>query len=304
MRRALCALVLATVGCTGACAAEDPSAEVLRRLTRDEPRVAALFREQPWLAEVYRDPMWQDVVLKAPRIPGTRWQVHDLRRPPPPRVAADTAYCRDPVAPPAGAVPVFGGQDLGGFVASAPDEWRIEAGELVPANRRANRLASVERFGAMQLHVEFLLPADTTTHWQYRGNSGVFLMERYEIQILDSWDNPTYPDGQAAALYGQRPPLVNASRPPGQWQCYDIAFTPPRFQGRRVVEPARVTLLHNGVVVQSNAAFLGPTKFGEIGAYEPHAAELPFTLQDHGDGSPPVRFRNVWALRLPEAAPP
>lgn len=295
--------VLASQALLTALAADRTTAEVIGRLTRDDARVAELFRTLPWLTDIYREPMWQEVVLEAPLIPGTRWQVHDLRRPPPRRIAANPEYCRDPVAAPEGARRIFDGSDFSGFVMTHPEEWRIENAQLVPANRVPNRLPSRERFLDVHLHVEFLLPADSTAHWQYRGNSGVFLMERYEIQILDSWDNPTYPDGQGAALYGQRPPLVNASRPPGLWQCYDIFFAPPRFDARRLLEPARVTLLHNGVVVHNNAAFLGPTKFARIGEYEPHADALPFTLQDHGDGSAPVRFRNVWALPLPAVEP-
>lgn len=284
-------------------ASDRAAAEVITQLTRDDARVAGLFRTLPWLTDIYRDPMWQEVVLKAPRIPGTPWQVHDLRRPPPARVEADPRYCRDPVAAPEGARRIFDGKDLSAFAMAHTQEWRIDRAQLLPANRVPNRLASRENFADVHLHIEFLLPADSAAHWQYRGNSGVFLMERYEIQILDSWDNPTYPDGQAAALYGQRPPLVNASRPPGLWQCYDIFFTPPRFDGRRLRDPARVTLLHNGVVVHNNARFLGPTRFARIGAYEPHAPALPFTLQDHGDGSAAVRFRNIWALPLPAAEP-
>jgi len=150
-------------------------------------------------------------------------------------------------------------------------------------------------FGDVQLHVEWMAPAPPRGAGQDRGNSGVFLMERYEVQVLDSWNNETYADGQAAALYGQYPPLVNASRPPSEWQSYDIVFRAPRFEGERLLEPARVTVFHDGVVVHHAREFLGATRHREVATYEPHAAELPLALQDHGD---PVRFRNIWIRRL------
>ena len=131
--------------------------------------------------------------------------------------------------------------------------------------------------------------------WQYRGNSGVFLMSLYEIQILDSWSNPVYPDGQMGAVYGQHPPRFNASLPPGEWQCLDIHFSAPRFEHGELTRPALVTVVHNGVTVQEEVAILGPTKFQAWEDYRPHPDRLPLTLQDHGDGSR-VRFRNIWAL--------
>ena len=128
------------------------------------------------------------------------------------------------------------------------------------------------------------------------GNSGVFLMGRYEVQILDSYQSPTYADGQAGALYGQFPPLVNPIRPPGQWNSYDIIFHRPRFAPDGTVEkPARITLLFNGVVVQNEQALIGPTSHGERAAYESHPDRLPISLQDHGSK---VRFRNIWVRRL------
>jgi hypothetical protein len=120
-------------------------------------------------------------------------------------------------------------------------------------------------------------------------------MQRYEVQILDSYQNRTYADGQCAALYGQLPPLVNASRAPGEWQSYDILFKAPRFDGAKLVSPAKVTVVHNGVVVQWEAEFLGATAHRAVAQYAPHAAELPIGLQDHGN---PMRFRNIWVRRL------
>ena len=158
-------------------------------------------------------------------------------------------------------------------------------------------------FGDAQFHIEWRSPVPPAGEGQDRGNSGVFLMERYEIQVLDSYQNRTYADGQAAAVYGQHPPLVNASRPPGQWQTYDIVFRRPRFDSAgSVVSPARITLLHNGVLVQDGVLLTGPVGHRERRPYEAHADRLPLALQDHGQR---VQFRNVWVRSLEEvpAAP-
>lgn len=163
--------------------------------------------------------------------------------------------------------------------------------------RGAGSIESVRGFGDAQLHVEWAAPAPPRGEGQGRGNSGVFLMGRYEVQVLDSHLNVTYPDGQAGAIYGQFPPLVNASRPPGEWHTYDIVFRAPRFDSAgRLASPARMTVLHNGVLVQDNVSLLGPTSHQRRDPYEAHADRLPVSLQDHGD---PVRFRNVWIRELP-----
>ncbi len=130
---------------------------------------------------------------------------------------------------------------------------------------------------------------------QGRGNSGLFLMGRYEIQVLDSYENRTYADGQAAALYGQQPPLVNACRPPGEWQAYDVVFRAPRFKDGELASPARVTVFHNGVLVHDGAELIGATTHRAVAKYAPHAAEGPLRLQDHGN---PTRYRNIWVRRL------
>ncbi len=153
-------------------------------------------------------------------------------------------------------------------------------------------------FGDVQLHLEWAAPLPATGEGQDRGNSGVFLMTHYEVQVLDSYHSDTYADGQAAAVYGQTPPLVNACRPPGQWQTYDIIFHRPRFTSDGAVrDSARVTVLHNGVLVQDNTIITGWTVHGQRAHYAPHADRLPLLLQDHGH---PVRYRDIWIRELRE----
>ena len=160
---------------------------------------------------------------------------------------------------------------------------------------RTGSLYTRESFGDVQLHVEWASPSVVAGNSQGRGNSGIFLMGLYEIQVLDSYNNRTYADGQAAAIYGQWPPLVNAARRNGEWQAYDIVFEAPRFEGGKLVKPAFQTVLWNGVVVHNRQEVIGATVYRNVAAYAPHAAELPLMLQDHEN---PVRYRNVWVRRL------
>ena len=160
---------------------------------------------------------------------------------------------------------------------------------------KTGNISTRDSFGDCQLHVEFSEPTPAHGESQERGNSGVFLMGTYEIQVLDSYENKTYADGQAGAIYGQYPPLVNASRPPGQWQTYDVIFHGPRFANGKVERPARITLLHNGVLVQDNVELTGPTAHGERPAYKSGPQKMPLQLQDHGD---PLRYRNIWIRPL------
>jgi hypothetical protein len=193
---------------------------------------------------------------------------------------------------------LFDGRSLGEWrsadSANVPARWRVQDGYIeVVAGTGA--IATAQTFGDVQLHVEWMAPRPARDG-QDRGNSGVFLMGRYEVQILDSHDNTTYPDGQAAAIYGQYPPLVNASRPPGEWQSYDIVFRRPRFAADgRLLQPARVTVLHNGILVQDNVTLTGPTAHKARPPYARHADALAISLQDHGA---PVRYRNIWVRRL------
>jgi hypothetical protein len=157
-------------------------------------------------------------------------------------------------------------------------------------------------FGDVQLHVEWATPTRVQGNGQGRGNSGVIIMGKYEVQVLDSYGNQTYADGQAAALYGQYPPLVNASRGPGEWQTYDIVFRRPRFaKNGKVSSPARVTVLHNGVLVQDAETLWGPTQWLQHGTYASHPDSLPLVLQDHDN---PVRYRNIWLRPLGDIARP
>lgn len=228
-----------------------------------------------------------------PYLPGSRWRVHDSTRPHPPVVTPGER----PGAPPSDATVLFDGSGLDAWQAAGSDgepaRWRLVDGAI-----EVNGTGSIETrelFADVQLHIEWRTPVPPEGESQGRGNSGVFLMGRYEVQVLDSYENVTYADGQAAALYGQRPPDVNASRAPGKWQSYDIVFLAPRFEDGRLVEPARVTVLHNGVLVHHDRAFLGPTRHRALPEYAPHPPQGPIQLQDHGN---PVRFRNVWVRRL------
>jgi hypothetical protein len=224
-----------------------------------------------------------------------QWPVHDMTRPVP--VVVETGTITAPMPRPSDAVVLFDGKELSEWRAvkgGAPARWKVENGyfEVV---KGAGDIQTVKEFGDCQLHVEWMAPAPGKGEGQDRGNSGVFLMGLYEIQVLDSYKNRTYADGQAAAVYGQYPPLVNASRAPGEWQTYDIVFHAPRFDGAKVMKPARVTVLHNGVLVQDNVELTGPTAHKARPPYQPHADKLPLRLQDHGH---PVRFRNLWIRGL------
>ncbi|MBL8860770.1 MAG: DUF1080 domain-containing protein [Planctomycetes bacterium] len=227
-----------------------------------------------------------------PFLPGTPWRVHDQNRPPAEVVEPAGGTLLAPA--PEGALVLFDGSDLTRWAGGQGDAaWLVRDG-YAEVNGTGN-ITTRASFGDCQLHLEFATPRPPKGDSQGRGNSGVFLMGRYEVQILDSFENRTYADGQCAALYGQYPPLYNASRGPGEWQTYDITFRAPRFEGERLVSPATITVVHNGVVVHANQTFLGATRHKEVATYAPHAAELPLVLQDHGD---PVRFRNVWIRRL------
>jgi hypothetical protein len=230
----------------------------------------------------------------------TRWKPNDPDRPVPPVIEPGTASAQDaPGHPPSDAVVLFDGKDLSQWTGEdgQPAKWKIADGslEVMP---HTGYIHTRQPFGDCQLHVEFTEPVPAVGEGQERGNSGVFLMGLYEIQVLDSYQSKTYADGEASAVYGQFPPQVNASRPPGQWQTYDIIFHAPRFaKNGKLQRPARVTLLHNGVLVHDNVELSGPTAHHERPPYKPTPDKLPLSLQDHGN---PVHFRNIWIRELHE----
>ena len=202
---------------------------------------------------------------------------------------------------PSDATILYNGNGLGAFQKKdgSPAGWRIDADGAVTDIKGAGDLITKEAFGNCQLHIEFREPAEVKSSGQGRGNSGVYIMGKYEIQVLDSYNNPTYSNGQAGAVYKQHVPLVNASRKPGEWQSYDIIFTAPLFKENGDLEsPARVTVMHNGVLIQNNVTILGTTDWVMKPKYKKHAAKLPLMLQDHGDDGNPISYRNIWIRNL------
>lgn len=218
----------------------------------------------------------------SPLIPGTTWHVHDPDRPHPPIVQTDGV--------PSDAVALFNGTDLSRWQAS---DWKVQDGVMIAGSKN---ITSKDSLGDIQLHIEWCIPElPASTPAGNRGNSGVFLMGLYELQIFDSHGTDIYADGQAGALYGQMPPQVNASRKPGEWQTYEIIFTAPRFKDGNLEQPARLTALHNGVLILNHVEVLGATAHRALPKYKPHTAALPLVLQAHGC---PVRFRNIWIRPL------
>lgn len=265
------------------------------------PVAAALLGAALSTAAIAQHPGYTDT----PLLPGGKWRVHDANRPNPPVVDPGPAS-NLPTPAPKDAIVLFDGQDLSQWASDkGPARWVVQDGSMQVNG--TGSIHTVQSFGSCQLHLEFATPSPATGDSQGRGNSGVFLMSRYEIQVLDSFENVTYADGQCAALYGQHPPLVNACRKPGEWQSYDILFVAPRFSADgKLLSPARATVLQNGIVVQLDAEFYGATGHRSEPHYQAHAAKAPIELQDHGN---PMRFRNVWIRELqlpatPDAAKP
>jgi len=226
-----------------------------------------------------------------PILPGLKWHVHDPDRPYS-RVVTPGAT---PGAAPSDAIVLFDGKDLSKWAQRRDNQlvdprWRVADGylEVVPGT---GDMITRGRFGDCQLHLEWSAPTEILGSSQSRGNSGVYLMSRYEIQVLDSYHNPTYADGQAGAIYGQWPPLVNPIRKPGEWNTYDIVFESPRFDGEKLVKDAFFTVFFNGVMVHNRKELNGPTDYRVARPYRRHEPEEPLLLQDHGGK---VRYRNIW----------
>jgi hypothetical protein len=234
-----------------------------------------------------------------PRPAAARWRQHDIQRQRPPVV--EPASAEDPIAarPPKDAVVLFDGTSLDAWKSpgggGGPARWRVVDGHM-ETEPGAGPIETKGTFGDIQLHVEWAAPSPPRGTGQDRGNSGVFLMGLFEIQVLDSYRADTYADGQAGAIYGQYPPLANAARPPGQWQSYDIAFRRPRFDSSgKLLEPARITVFHNGILVQNNEEPFGPTSWLKWLPYTDQGERGPILLQDHDH---PVRYRNIWLREL------
>lgn len=227
-----------------------------------------------------------------PYIPNSTWRVHDSQRPQPEIVTPGTESTQVSAGlAPSDAVVLFDGSSGAGWECNEGESgWKVENGymEVVPGT---GNIRSKTHFGDCQLHIEWAAPEEVRGHGQGRGNSGVFLMGRYEVQVLDCYDNPTYADGTASAIYGQYPPLVNASRKPGEWQSYDIIFTSPRFDGEALAKSGYITIFHNGVLVHLQRELQGSTGHKNVPGYQVHPLMGPLMLQDHGDL---VRFRNIW----------
>jgi hypothetical protein len=230
-----------------------------------------------------------------PEIPGQKWRVHDASRPAPKVVTPGTTFSHSAPAP-SDAVILFDGHDLSKWkTGNKPAGWKVENGYMEVAPKSGS-IQTKDHFGDFQLHIEFATPHAVEGNSQGRGNSGVIIYGMYEVQVLDSFNNPTYADGQAGAMYGQLPPLVNASKVPGAWQSYDIIFETARWEDGKLVKKANVTVIHNGVLLHHKMEYSGPSLHRQVGTYKkqhpPHGA---IHLQDHGN---PMRFRNIWIRSL------
>jgi hypothetical protein len=235
---------------------------------------------------------FQDTPLQ----PDGKWHIHDPARPQPPVVTPGNAFSES-AKPPADAVVLFDGRDLSQWrdkKTGGPVFWTVNEGVAVAVK---GDIVTTNQFGDLQLHLEYREPTPVKGGGQSRGNSGVFFMDKYEIQILDCYQNNTYADGATAGIYGQHPPLANACRPPGEWQTYDLIFNVPHFDDQgKVVSPAYVTVIHNGVVAQNHQAFRGATNWKSPGKYTPHGATGRLGLQFHNSA---VAFRNIWVRPVP-----
>ncbi len=231
--------------------------------------------------------------------PDPNWLDHDRTRPEPPVVTPATPSTQEQAGqPPSDATVLFNGKDLSNWCSmdGTPTKWITRDGYM-ECVKGSGYVRTLQNFGDCQLHVEWATPNPPHGEGQGRGNSGVFFgLDRYEVQVLDSFGHTTYADGSAGAVYGQYPPLVNVCLPPGQWQTYDIIYTAPRFNAEgKLRSPARLTVFQNGVLIQNNVTLTGPTSWLERAPYQAHPEKQPISLQDHGN---PVRYRNIWVREL------
>jgi hypothetical protein len=234
---------------------------------------------------------------KGPQQPWSLYKVNDMSRPKPPVVEPAPAPA-EPVKPPSDAIVLFDGKDLSKWTADNGTEptWTVADGAMTVAGRAG--IKTKDKFGDCQLHVEWASPNPPKGTSQGRGNSGIYIMGLFETQVLDNYKADTYPDGQAGSVYGQYPPLVNACRPPGEWQTYDIMFTKPIYKDGKLDSPAYVTVIQNGVVVQMHRALHGPTVNMKVAEYpaKPIPEFAPISLQNHGGDQ--VKYRNIWIRPL------
>jgi hypothetical protein len=226
-----------------------------------------------------------------PILPWCGYHVHDPDRPAPPKVTPGRPRTgKRAGSAPSDSVVLFDGNDLSQW---KPSDWKVENGALIAVS---GNLTTKQLFGDCQLHLEWMAPDPPQGHMFDRGNNGVMLMGLFEIQIYDSYTEKLYPDGQAASVYAQTPPMVNACRKPGQWQSYDIIFFAPVFKKGKLEKPARVTVLHNDLLVHHNQEIYGPTGHRILPRYDkPIPERLPLSLSAHNN---PVRFRNIWIRPL------
>lgn len=223
-----------------------------------------------------------------PQLPDQKWLVHDDDRPRPAVVTPAESFSQGAGAP-SDAIVLFDGTDLSKWQDGDKEaSWKIADGFMEVTK---GTIRTKDEFSDFQLHLEFATPAEVKGDSQGRGNSGVIIFGAYEIQVLDSYENETYADGQAGSMYGQFPPLRNAAKKPGEWQSYDLIFEAPRWEGDKLVKKANVTLLHNGVLLHNRKEFSGPVAHRGVKEYGPPASKGPIVLQDHGN---PMRFRNIW----------
>ena len=214
--------------------------------------------------------------------------MHDPDRPAPKRITPVPAPAQ-PAPPPSDAIVLFNGRDLSQW---QPSDWKLVDGCVEAVT---GTLTTKEQFGSYQLHLEWQAPNPPSGPWYNRGNNGVLLMGLYEVQIFDSYTEKIYPDGQAAAIYAQTPPLVNATRPPGEWEVYDLVFTPPVYENGQQTKPARLTMFHNGVLVHLNQEIYGETNHRVLPEHKHKISRGPLSLGAHHC---PVRFRNIWLRTL------